>query len=255
LGGAFIAFVGCEGSGKSSLLAETRKWLSTEYAVTTLHAGRPPATALTYIPRLFLPIFRKLFNKHRLNVVEREINRPDIDYRTQLQNPSILYMIRSVMVAYDQLAALRKGYRRARSGWIVLSDRFPSQELGGMDGPRVDPSQITGKQTIVRALARVERYLYSLVPKPDYVLYLDVPVEIALSRNARRSKVEDPHAVRLRHGMMPKWKLRGVPLYRIVNDRELDKVLPLVKGLIWEALQNQAFPQHIGDKEREVKTA
>ncbi|MEO7838770.1 MAG: hypothetical protein ABIU06_05420, partial [Anaerolineales bacterium] len=54
-GGAVIAIVGPEATGKSTLLAEIRKWLNEHYAVYQIHAGKPKSTLLTFIPNLLVP--------------------------------------------------------------------------------------------------------------------------------------------------------------------------------------------------------
>src|SRR3990172_3409097 len=43
-GGAVIAFVGPEATGKSTLLAETKHWLGEHFVVDQIHAGKPKST-------------------------------------------------------------------------------------------------------------------------------------------------------------------------------------------------------------------
>jgi hypothetical protein len=46
-GGALIAFIGPEATGKSTLVSECAHWLETTFIVRTIHAGKPPASWLT----------------------------------------------------------------------------------------------------------------------------------------------------------------------------------------------------------------
>jgi thymidylate kinase len=227
--------VGAEGSGKSSLIAAVSGWLSKNYAVKTIHAGKPPPTWLSFLPRLFLPLFRQLFRSSRVNVVELELNRPGEKYSLEGRKVSFLYLVRSALVAYDQYRELKRGYRLAKSGWIVISDRWPSAVLGGMDGPRVSPEMVDG--VFKKILAKFEISCYQAIPLPDAVLRLEVPLEIAVARNAARSKKEPETSVRKRHALMEKWKLPGATIYRIVNDQALSIMEPQVKELFWKIIQ------------------
>src|SRR5690606_19102846 len=46
-GGAFIAFVGGDGSGKSSCVVAVREWLGAKFDVRRIHMGRPPRSPVT----------------------------------------------------------------------------------------------------------------------------------------------------------------------------------------------------------------
>ena len=64
-GGMIVALVGPKATGKSTIghLLATRLGLHLD--VLRIHAGKPPATALTLLPRLLVPAARLLFSKER----------------------------------------------------------------------------------------------------------------------------------------------------------------------------------------------
>ncbi|HEU0049561.1 MAG TPA: hypothetical protein VFQ43_18385, partial [Nitrososphaera sp.] len=60
-GGAIVAFVGPEATGKSTLVSECGHWLGSVFVVNTVHAGKPPASLLTVPANRLLPLLRSLF--------------------------------------------------------------------------------------------------------------------------------------------------------------------------------------------------
>jgi thymidylate kinase len=141
------------------------------------------------------------------------------------------------MIAYDQRTALVKAYRKATKGTIMLCDRYPSATMGGMDGPRVDASWFSSGYSVKRILAQIEEKLYASIPRPDLVLFLTVPIEVALQRNATRMKKEgtEPDAyVRSRHALMGKWHIPNTSICRIDTNRPLEETLLTVKRIVWD---------------------
>ena len=128
---------------------------------------------------------RLLFSEGRSDVVETETAS---ELTRKESSPSLLYMVRSVLVAYDRRQVLVRAYRRASHGAIVVCDRYPSAVLGGVDGPRTDPSSCGSVSVLRRWLATTEQRIYASVPKPDLVFRLQVPLDVALERNRTREK-------------------------------------------------------------------
>ena len=237
-GGAVIAFVGGEAVGKSTLLSEIHSWLKEHFAVDIAHAGKPPSSWATVLPNFLMPLLRHLLPKIRTNTVEvEEANTSETKDFPDERRHSLLYIIRSLMIAYDQRTLLVKTYRKASHGTIILCDRYPSATMEGMDGPRVDPSWFVSRFSVKRILAQIEQKLYASVPPPDLVLFLTVPIEIALQRNATRRKKEgtEPDAyVRSRHALMMKWHIPNISICRIDTKRPLEETLLIVKRAVWD---------------------
>ena len=64
-GGAVIAFVGAEATGKSTLLTATRRWLGEHFVIEQIHAGKPKSTLLTVLPNIFIPLLRSALPAYR----------------------------------------------------------------------------------------------------------------------------------------------------------------------------------------------
>ena len=222
-----IAFVGSEATGKSTVIGELERRLSERSRVRRVHAGKPPSTALTFLPHVLLPVMRKLFPEQRtLHVAERTDGRT---VATEQGSFPLLFGIRSVMLAYERRAVLR-GVGGGGDA-IVLSDRYPSAAAGNPDGPKLTRALGDGR-SIRGALARLEDRLYRDVPTPDLVFHLTAPLEVVLARNAARDKREPEEYVRFRHALSERIAFDGAPIHRVDTDRALEVVVKEIEETI-----------------------
>ncbi|HET9589462.1 MAG TPA: hypothetical protein VFO91_11810 [Anaerolineales bacterium] len=235
-GGVVIAFVGPEATGKSTLIAETSKWLGEHFAVEKIHAGKPRSTLLTAMPNLLVPTLRSLFPGSRSTRLEAHYL-----YDEQLERPRrsfpLIFTIRSALLAYDRRALLSKAYSQAANGTIVLCDRYPTSQIGAPDGPQLSQlASSADRSTIRHRLAKIEERLYRQIPPPDLVVYLSAPLEVALSRNATRGKKEPEDYVRRRHARSSNLEFEKSPVHKVNTDQPFDRTFLEVKKAIWEAL-------------------
>jgi thymidylate kinase len=235
-GGAVIAFVGPEATGKSTLLAETRTWLGEHYVVEQVHAGKPKSTFLTFLPNLLLPALRSLFPAKRSNRMETSrvasVSSPKAN-----ESVPLLFAIRSVLLAHDRRALLNRAFAQAANGSIILCDRYPSLSPDAPDGSQLQHYAISpARQPVQHFLARLEKQMYRQVSLPDLVICLSVPVEVAIQRNRTRGKEEPEEYVRFRHSQTSNPDFGDAPVCRIDTDRPLDQTILEVKRAIWEGI-------------------
>jgi thymidylate kinase len=235
-GGVVIAIVGPEATGKSTLLAEMRKWLSEHFAVQQIHAGKPKTTLLTFIPNLVVPTLRLFLPTYRSSQIETKHASEKATQNSQKVYP-IISAVRSVLLAYDRRALLARAFARASNGSIVLCDRYPSLSPGSPDGPQLSQFPIPkDKYPIQYRLGIIEKKIYEEIPSPDLVVLLTVPVEVAIIRNRNRGKEEPEDFVRLRHAQSSNLEFEKTHVFRINTDQPLDKTILDVKKAIWKAL-------------------
>jgi thymidylate kinase len=84
--------------------------------------------------------------------------------------------------------------------------------------------------------ARIERRLYLHVPRPDIVISLAVPIEVALVRNRTRGKHEPEEYVRRRHSQRPTTAFEGTAGCAIDTGRPLDETVRDLKRVVWKTL-------------------
>lgn len=252
-GGAVIAFVGPEATGKSTLVAESKRWLGQAFAVRTIHAGKPPSTWLTLPLNGLVPLLRKATPDLRTNRMAGHIPASDatkeMPQRAAMEDnvakinslSAVLYAVRAVAVAWDRRALLVKARQRAAQGEIVICDRYPSEMIGAMDSPRLTAqSEQTGRLAgIYNRLAHVEAMLYRQIPPPDMVIKLSVSIATAKQRNRDRIKdhKESDAYVESRHRQVRNWQRPGTKyIYDVSTEKSLAETLGEVKRLIWETL-------------------
>jgi thymidylate kinase len=228
-----IAFVGSEATGKSTILSEVEGWLGGSLRVRRVHAGKPPSTAITFVPHVLLPALRAIFPEQRtLRVEERYEDGDGEGDRASRTVYPLLFGVRSVMLAYERRALLVRAAGSGR-GTVVLCDRYPSDTSGAPDGPQLAHLPMpSGRFSVRRALARLEDRLYRDIPAPDLVFHLSAPLDVTLARNAARSKQEPEGYVRFRHELSSRLRFDGAPVYRVDTDRDLQLVVREIQGVI-----------------------
>ncbi|MCP3914024.1 MAG: hypothetical protein GY711_00530 [bacterium] len=230
-GGVVIAFVGPQATGKSTLVKHLRAWLGRELAVMTIHAGKPPATWVTFVPSKLIPILRMIHPDKSTGNVERAIEGGEV------KSPPLLFLVRKVMLAWDRRSLLRDVYRQSRNGRIVLSDRYPSELPGAIDGRSFGDEQIEGEKSgFKRWLMAKERSLYAEIPPPDLVFQLSAPVDLAVKRNEERNKEGDQteEYVRFRHSSQALPVFTRCPVECVATDRGLTETQDEVRRLVWK---------------------
>lgn len=235
-GGAVIAFVGSEATGKSTLIAEMSQWLGEHFAVEQIHAGKPKSTLVTMLPNLLVPALRSLFPGSRSTRLEAKYLYEEQTDRSRTSFP-LIFVIRSALLAYDRRSLLSRAYSQAANGAIVLCDRYPSSLSGAPDGPQL--SQLltsTNRSSIQYRLADLEARLYRQIPPPDLVVYLGAPLEVTLSRNAARDKKEPEDYVRRRHARTSNLQFEKTTVHKVNTDQPFDHTVLEVKKAIWNAL-------------------
>jgi len=231
-GGMIVALVGPKATGKSTIghLLTTRLGLHLD--VLPIHAGKPPATPLTLLPRLLVPAARLLFSKERAGEYEKPERRREKQY-------SLLYILRMTLLAYDRRRLLGRALRAATAGSVVISDRYPSERAGAIDSCCFDEAALANcSSPLKRWLMKQERALYKRMPKPGLLLRLEAPIETTIERDARRVKQGGPDAaaVRRRRELESRSEFSGTPVIRIDTSRPLDETVRTVIGAVWSAL-------------------
>jgi hypothetical protein len=220
-GGLVVALVGPKGTGKSTLGGALSTCLGEHLRVRRVHAGKPPPTAMTFMPRIATPLARRLFPRERPG----EYEKPE---RRRRESYSLIYVFRMMLLAHDRRALLQRCWRAAAAGAIVVTDRYPSETVGAIDSRCFDDATIAAcRSPLKRWMMRRERALCADVPPSGLVIRLAAPAATAVRRDAERIKVDGPDA----DAVLRRWEMETcgefgrAPVVVVDTDRPLPETV------------------------------
>jgi thymidylate kinase len=212
-GGAVIALLGGDGSGKSTCARALVEWLQPELATRHLHLGRPRRSVATLACGGLLKAGRAL----------------------RLPQPFLahLALLRLLGTARDRYAGYRSAQRFAAHGGIVICERFPTPENWALAGP--SEAQGLGREAVsplADLLRQWERACYERITRPDltFVLLLDADTAV------ERKPGEPAPYVRERAALTARADWSGSGALMIDAAQPLPQVLAALKTEIWRSL-------------------
>jgi hypothetical protein len=226
-GGCVVALIGIDGSGKSTVSAAIRAWLSSEIDVIPVYfgtgGGRP--SLLLRPLKLMVPLLTPLLRTKPRGSSHGKVSKasPGLFY-------SLLLMVWAAVVAREKRTKLLAARRAASRGLVVVTDRYPQNEIRGFnDGPL-----LTRLAWAPSWLRRWEASVYALAQRlpPDLVVKLIVRPETT----ARREPDMDPTVIEKRIEAIPRLAFSGAHIVSINAEQPLADVIRAVKQEIWRML-------------------
>ena len=226
-GGRVVAIVGVDGSGKSTVTRAIQEWLGAEIDVVPIYFGtgdgRPSLLLRPF--KLMVPLIRRL-----IKTKPQGASHGKISNRAPGPLYSALMMVWAVVVAHEKRGKLLAARRGADRGMIVLTDRYPQDEIIEFnDGPLLNRLS-----NAPNSLRRFEASAYALTRRlrPDLVIKLDVFPETA----ARREPDMDPALISRRIADLRGLTFRGARVITVDAEQPLKDVIRAVKREIWRLL-------------------
>jgi len=223
-GGLFIAIVGGDGAGKTTLIDELNQWLSGKFEVKKLHIGKPTWSWTTTALRGILKIGTLL----HLYIFEGDI------YEQSLKPHNYPWFIRAVCTARDRYLTYLEARRFSSNGSLVLCDRYPLPGFMKMDGPQCETAKSASKipGQFLEFLVSKEKYYYNQIQIPDLLVVLKVDPETAVQRKVD----ETESSVRARAGEVWDLDWKKLPAVEINANLPKAEALSQIKTLVWEHL-------------------
>lgn len=223
-GGLFIAIVGGDGAGKTTVIDELDNWLSGKFEVKKLHMGKPAWSWTTIILRGVLKVGTLL----RLYPFEGDI------YEESQQQHGIPWFIRAVCTARDRYLTYVQARRISSNGSLVLCDRYSFPGFMKMDGPQCDSAMAELQRTsrFLEFLVKKERYYYEQIKLPDLLIVLKADPEITVRRKTNETQV----SVRARSTEVWNLNWKTLSAFEVDANRSKEEALSQVKAIVWEHL-------------------
>lgn len=233
-GGLLVAFVGIDGSGKSTMIEEIRCWLSWKLEVETIYLGSGD----------HLPFSARLAK--RLRKISAALQRRLAAFRLMERLSGWIAdacdNFFSLALAWHRCRLLKAKWPTHVAGSIVLCDRFPLPQVHQamkdasrppMDGPRIAWKYRGRKMgALAEILAGVEQQLYQRILPPDYLIYLRIDLATALRRKPDHCSEE----IQPKLAAMETILQAGRSVIEIDARQEFDQVLLQIKKKLWEIL-------------------
>ncbi len=182
-GGSVIAFLGCDGAGKSTTLAYVKKEFKKKLDVKAEYFGSGDgSSSLLRIPMKL--VAKKIGGKGIGHSVDKEL---DLNQMQKISIKSQIYSLAKVVwaltLAREKEHKLKKITKARNEGILVLLDRYPQVEVVGYgDGPLLN--RYINDKSIYGMIARYERKVYehAYTNVPDLFIKLMVPTDVAIRR-------------------------------------------------------------------------
>ena len=223
-GGLFIAIVGGDGAGKTTVIDELYKWLSDKYEVRKLHMGKPVWSWATTVIRGVLKIGTLL----RFYSFEGDV------YEEFLQPHGYPWFIRAVCTARDRYLTYIQARRFSSNGSLVLCDRYSFPGFMQMDGPQCGYATISSKQKnwFLKFLTDKENCYYQQIKLPDLLIVLKVDPQVAVQRKVDETEI----SVRARSAEVWGLDWEKLSAFSINANMSREETLSQIKALVWEHL-------------------
>ena len=229
-GGAVVAVIGSDGTGKSTLSEELRRWLSWKVDAHRLYLGSGDGSVGWTTRGL----------KHLASMLVGKKRAKRVTYAAVSKNspPKPLYKelgagLLALSVANGRYEKLLRAKRVQANGGISICDRYPQDQFMGIyDGPRLQSGKYRSR--IGKYFAQREATKYELMAQmsPDIVIRLHVPTEVALDRKPDH-KVEN---IREKGEITHKLDFARSKVVDIDASRPIEEVIRSVKRAVWESL-------------------
>ena len=168
-GGLVLAFIGPDGSGKSSQISAVKEIFMKDFLVSTFHLGKPWRPLGKIVSRLPQS---KLFSRSRTLAVPRVA-------KLEVRGIAAPAAIKALLLAVSRVIVSKIAVRVAQRGTLVLSDRWAAI-TGQIDAPRLPDFEQASP--LFRGLSRIEMSLYEKIPTADVAIFLNVSIEKVLDR-------------------------------------------------------------------------
>lgn len=225
-GGTIIAFIGSDGSGKSSSIKEINKWLKKVIDVRYFYLGSGDGNSS--LLRKPLKLMKKIAQKMGIIKITNNFSTPSLEVKENktMNFPKRLWVY---TLARERIKKLKYINRCKIRGFVVLTDRYPQNEFEGLcDGPRLLNCKGFG--------AKKEKQCFRIAQlcPPDLAIKLIVSPEVAKQRKPEEIELETSNNLTER---VKKIKFSEKTKSVLIDaDKPQEEVILEIKRVIWNEI-------------------
>ncbi|MEO3992071.1 dTMP kinase [Pseudocitrobacter cyperus] len=205
-----IAVIGSDGSGKSTICEHLMATIKKYGPAEQVHLGKQAGNVGRAVAKL--PLMGRSLHK--------TIERNQVKTAKKLPGPVPALVVTAFVIR--RLLRFRHMLACHRRGLIVLTDRYPQEQIPGAYDGAVFPPNVTGSR-FVCWLAKLERSAFHWMAshKPDLVIKLNVDLDVACARKPDHTR----ESLAQKIAITPQLTFGGAPLVDIDANKPLDEVL------------------------------
>lgn len=223
-----FAFIGADGSGKTTIVRNLKEWLSWRLEIHTYYMGSSEPSIRTMILKRLFKIFRfwaavciRLFGAKS-------------PIKSLFEIPAQLFnCLRFISEALDRHSRYIRGKIFSADGVIVLYDRFPleafRQYQALMDGPQISYRYQGKHWFLTRNLSKIEKSIYQRIYPVNHLFIMHVNPNLSHSRKPEHK----PGLIELKQHAIEQIGDDRLNLINIDSNLPLEDVLLKVKSEIW----------------------
>ena len=221
-----IAVIGSDGSGKSTVCERLITTLKKYGPAEQVHLGKQAGNVGRAVTKL--PLMGKSLHK--------TIERNQVKTAKKLPGP-IPALVITAFVA-RRLLRFRHMLACHKKGLIVLTDRYPQEQIPGAYDGTVFPPNVTGSR-FVSWLAELERKAFHWMAsyKPDLVIKLNVDLEVACARKPDHKR----ESLARKIAITPQLTFNGAELIDIDANKPLDEVLNDAENAVMRFMESRGY--------------
>lgn len=236
-GGYIIAFVGVDGSGKSTTTGELQKWIVRKIECMRFYMGTGDGHTTLFAK--VLKTGQKMLEKSDKGVPKPKkteriyFHKHPLKYIKKLLTLQMIYSVEKNN--YKKMLIMQR-YRL--NGGICLLDRYPQIESPGInDGPKA-PGYVTilGDNWYTRRMVKLERKKLEIVKtvKPDLVFRLNITPEISVQRKEKYQTAEKVESARQKIEKLNAIHFQHAKIIDIDATKPYEEELLQIKRILWQ---------------------
>ena len=227
-GGVLVAFIGMDGSGKTSAVRRMERLFSKQVNVERVFLGNGRSGAPWYRRIVFSLLgSRARWKGHKALKKDRKAGKAS--------GVPWYYAAWMLVCTSDKEKNLQRAIAAKANGSLVLSDRWPQRQVPAVcDGPRIaGMEELTGLARLA-ALREARLFDRATAVKPDLIVRLTVSPEVAMKRKPGEfTREESAEGSRLLASIT--WD--GIRVVDVDADAPMDQVDHAIRSAIWEGLR------------------
>lgn len=231
----FFALVGADGSGKSSLARDLKKWLGWKLAVHKIYFGIPGKQLFRYLargPASAARAAKEFSRRYRLSLLERFFKGCEKIF-------SALYWLD---LARTRLHKYRQALELSASGRVVIAERYPLAAFKEMKDP-MDGPRIPGRSgPLLAKMSGLEKAYYRKISTPPLMLLLQADLNTLRERRSDLDPVSHDEKCRAVNRLKASEKVCPVNA-----GADYAQVLLTCKQIIWSHLLSSTATEQEGE--------